>query len=496
MDKNSRKPYVFLCHIPSDREILEKITAILDSVNISYVSSCETDNMAELLREVSACLVLLSSNSAASRTFCNQISAVLQFKIPVIVLWEYNSKVELDLMMQIQNVPTITIDSNLKNELFRLLPRELMARENDMIKHCCRSAAQSFEDMQDGLALERMRRMQLERMQLEQMRAEIQEPKERGAEMCPSQSTASTWGSTNMPNKKEKKRDGLFSWLTRKKQEEDPIIPTPAIDSVQFSAVSGNDFTPGTYLSVDIVMYEDAHRQVVDNLLQSKNGKAQESRSGYHQVERNARIRVELSCPDFSLDTEAEERIWKGKYVTFSFAVKVPKDYSDSELLLKAKVYINDLIATTLNLVFKNGQQVQISRVDVVSAFVSYASQDRHRVAAIVQGMKKARPDMDIFFDVESLRCGQMWEDALWAEIDRRDVLFLCWSHFAKNSIWVEREWRYALEHKGKDVIEPIPIDTPDVCPPPLELQGKHFNDKMLYIINATSPNVGNSSVF
>ena len=36
----------------------------------------------------------------------------------------------------------------------------------------------------------------------------------------------------------------------------------------------------------------------------------------------------------------------------------------------------------------------------------SYASQDRKRVARVIQGMKLARPDMDIFFDVESLRSG------------------------------------------------------------------------------------------
>jgi hypothetical protein len=46
-------------------------------------------------------------------------------------------------------------------------------------------------------------------------------------------------------------------------------------------------------------------------------------------------------------------------------------------------------------------------------------------------------------------------------------------------------EWRYALKSKGEDCIEPIPIDSPEICPPPSELQQKHFNDKMLYIINA-----------
>ena len=63
--------------------------------------------------------------------------------------------------------------------------------------------------------------------------------------------------------------------------------------------------------------------------------------------------------------------------------------------------------------------------------------------AAIIQGMKKARPDLDVFFDVDSLRNGDDWERDLHEEIERRDVLFLCWSHFARESKWVmNAEWR------------------------------------------------------
>ena len=106
--------------------------------------------------------------------------------------------------------------------------------------------------------------------------------------------------------------------------------------------------------------------------------------------------------------------------------------------------------------------------------------------------MKKARPDMDVFFDVDSLRSGEDWEQALHQEIEKRDILFLCWSHFACDSKWVDAEWRYAFKKKGADCIEPVPIEPPDICPPPKELSHKHFNDKLLYIINANSDNTHN----
>ena len=92
---------------------------------------------------------------------------------------------------------------------------------------------------------------------------------------------------------------------------------------------------------------------------------------------------------------------------------------------------------------------------------------------------------MDIFFDIENLRSGDDWESVLRKEIENRDILYLCWSHNAKQSKWVDAEWRYALLCKGIDSIEPIPIEQPEICPPPEELKKLHFNDKMLFIINA-----------
>ena len=167
----------------------------------------------------------------------------------------------------------------------------------------------------------------------------------------------------------------------------------------------------------------------------------------------------------------------------------LPEEYSKRQVLFTATVYINDVIATRLKFIAKcfswHQQKINVLQEDVLSAFVSYASQDRHRVAMIIQGMKKARPDMDIFFDVESLRSGESWEDSLLSEIQKRDVLFLCWSQYASASKWVEAEWRYAYTHKGVESIEPIPLESPSNCPPPKELSKKHFNDRLLYVINA-----------
>lgn len=296
------------------------------------------------------------------------------------------------------------------------------------------------------------------------------------------------------PSKNNSKRSFLGFFKGKKKNDltsAGESVSPPRIDSVQFSAVAPNRVVPGKYLPINIVMYEDAFRKTVDDIVRSHEEGAKESKSGYQDVERNSLIKVTLTSPDVVIEDGEEEQKWAGKYLDFEFAAKIPNDFAEEQILFSATVYINDLIATKLKLILdcerKPKRNVTVTREDVVSAFVSYASQDRSRVAAIIQGMKKARPDMDIFFDIESLRSGQKWEEALKSEISNRDILFLCWSKFARDSKWVDMEWRYALESKGEDCIEPIPIDSPEVCPPPVELQQKHFNDRMLYIIKATA---------
>jgi hypothetical protein len=293
------------------------------------------------------------------------------------------------------------------------------------------------------------------------------------------------------PVSEKQEKGSLWNFLMgkKKKKEDDRIAPPPRMDSVQFSAVTSGKVQPGKYLPLNVVMYEEAFRSAVDEIVQSHGKDAKESKSGFHEVARDSVIKVVLASNDVAIEDGVEEQIWRGKYLDFSFVAKIPHDFAEDQILFSASIYVNDLPATKLKLIVdcdsKAKNTVSITRADILSAFVSYASQDRNRVAAIIQGMKKARPDMDIFFDVECLRSGQNWEAALRSEIESRDVLFLCWSKFARASKWVDMEWRYALESKGEDCIEPIPIDSPEICPPPSELQQKHFNDKMLYIINA-----------
>ena len=269
------------------------------------------------------------------------------------------------------------------------------------------------------------------------------------------------------------------------------VLEKPDVDirKAEFSVIAPKRLIKGDYSIIKVVMYEKTARDVVDSMLKELEENAQENRSGMYEVKDGAKIKVVITSPDIAIEDNVENGVWQGDHLIFYFSVLLPEQYDKHQLMMMATIYINEMIATKLKFVVKCfsvlEQKIEVSREDVLTAFVSYASQDRNRVATIIQGMKKARPDLDVFFDVDSLRSGEDWEQALHKEIEKRDVLYLCWSHNARESKWVDMEWRYALEKKGLECIEPVAIESPDSCPPPTELKNKYFNDKLLYIINS-----------
>lgn len=282
-----------------------------------------------------------------------------------------------------------------------------------------------------------------------------------------------------------------FFDFEKKEREHEEV----GIREVQFSAVAPKSFVKGEYAMVHLVMYENLFREEVEHLLRESETPQQETKSGILKAKTGSSIRIRLSSPNIAIEDNEETGIWQGKYLCFEFAVEIPENFQKRQILFIATVFINDVIASKLKFTAKchaaDEQNMTIVREDVLSAFVSYASQDRARVISVVQGMKKARPDMDVFFDIESLRSGENWEESLRTNIEKRDIFFLCWSRAARQSKWVDFEWRHALNTKGIEGIEPIPFDMPDLCPPPEELKGKHFGDKLIYIRDYTERSSG-----
>ncbi len=429
----SRVPYLYIICSRKDQQALEALKDILEAANIRFwyddgmVAGNDWEEVvADRLMNASGCILLMTPDAADSRAVRSELTLALGKGIPVHTL--VTGQVELPPGMRLQlGVNMLPMQGDYGEKLLRVLPPEVYTQTSEPEVPAAPPVSMPFPQP-------------------------VLRPVYSGESM-----------------------EAAF----------------PPVSDVQFSVVAEKKVTNGDYLMVDLYMYEEAYRHVVKEALAAAED-AKEARSGYHPVQDKSRVRVVLSSRDVPIGDGEEEQIWHGKYLHFTFAVEVPEDYAKKQIMLCAAVYVNDVITTRLKLVVncisQKSSRPVLTRQDILSAFVSYASQDRHTVAAIIQGMKKARPDLDIFFDIESLRSGEAWESALRTEIEKRDVLFLCWSRAASQSRWVDMEWRYALANKGQDAIEPVPIDSPDVCPPPAELSSKHFNDKMLYIIKATGP--------
>ena len=119
-----------------------------------------------------------------------------------------------------------------------------------------------------------------------------------------------------------------------------------------------------------------------------------------------------------------------------------------------------------------------MARQDVETAFVSYASRDFPMVSAFIQGMREMT-NADIFIDKERLKSGYQWKEQLKKEISDRDVFYLCWSTNASKSKYVDMEWRYAYQEKGRECIHTVPIEPAFVCKLPPELEDIHCSDQL-----------------
>lgn len=104
----------------------------------------------------------------------------------------------------------------------------------------------------------------------------------------------------------------------------------------------------------------------------------------------------------------------------------------------------------------------------VGGVFISYSSDDRPIVTAAARLLRAA--GARVFQDVVDLEFGSHWERALMQALDECERVMVFWSASAARSVWVEREWRCALQ-AGKRVV-PMQLDKTPLPPALAELHG------------------------
>ena len=212
---------------------------------------------------------------------------------------------------------------------------------------------------------------------------------------------------------------------------------------------------------------------------------------GPYPLQRGSRLSVRLKIDGLKCVDDHKWITWAGEIGSTAFVVEVPAGTAEGSYAGRASIRLNGGEIARMSFLVRVGtatrnvSEIPSQTTTHRSAFASYASQDRAAVLSRVQGMEAAYRGLDVFVDVVKLRSGQNWEQELKKHVVSADVFYLFWCRHAKSSEWVEKEWHWALQAKGEDFINPIPLETPDLAPPPQELAASHFNDPLLAFIAA-----------
>jgi hypothetical protein len=204
------------------------------------------------------------------------------------------------------------------------------------------------------------------------------------------------------------------------------------------------------------------------------------------KIVRGSVITVHVSLPGLMVEPDQDTILWEGEIGNCQFSVHVPESMSAGICQGQAVLSIDGFPTTKLFFEIRIASHstpvdklaIKVQRYHAV--FASYASEDTGAVLARIQGLRKARPDLDIFFAAAHIRPGEDWMERLRDEIVGRDALYLFWSKAASVSKYVDWEWRYAVKEHGIDFIDPVPLVNPNEVPPPTELSALHFNDWIL----------------
>lgn len=209
-------------------------------------------------------------------------------------------------------------------------------------------------------------------------------------------------------------------------------------------------------------------------------------------LSRKIKLDVQLQSPDVMIEDPVGALYWNGQYSVCEFIIMVPSDYSKPQVRLSARIYYGQALLQKTTLLVDLSESDQTYHPDHKngsSAFISYAHEDLEKVTGRIHGMWIRDPDYNLFLDIINMRKSEKFEPRLYAEIEKRDLFYLFWSRNAAASEWVNRELTHALKTKSKDAIEIIPLERPDVCPPPAGLEDLNSNNILLYLIdNSITP--------
>ena len=272
------------------------------------------------------------------------------------------------------------------------------------------------------------------------------------------------------------------------KPDAKPELPWDRVDLLHYSVSGPSSVPPGGSFLLEVWAHlRDQFDEVRELARQTTDEDVLRIRSkGPVEVPHGTKLTVDISVNGLDVDDPWDAIEWRGEVGNAVFAIRVPEDTALGKYRAKATIHAAGVRKTRLYFDIAVGKHegapgVVPIRVDRHRrAFVSYSRKDQKDVSSRLHGMSKIDPELKLEVDKLTLRSGEYWEKKLLGIIPICDVFYLFWSANAQKSEWVEREWRCALDWRGLDFIDPVPLVSPEEVPPPPELAAKHFDDWLL----------------
>jgi hypothetical protein len=242
---------------------------------------------------------------------------------------------------------------------------------------------------------------------------------------------------------------------------------------------------PGAAFVARFAAYTHAYRDKILRILET------EAPSAHHRLDldscrwrRNTRVTVRLVATAARVLNPVQTFYWNGRWNLLRFDVELANEEVSECTVLRFDIAVEGLpmisirpeieVRDKTDAVTARKRSLWVERTAPKSAFASYAQGDRREVLGRVRSLQ-IFTGIDVFLDCLSLRPGEKWKVKLQAEIRDREIFWLFWSRRARNSKWVDWEWRTALAAKTLNGIQPHPLESMELAPPPEELSDFQF---------------------
>ena len=184
-------------------------------------------------------------------------------------------------------------------------------------------------------------------------------------------------------------------------------------------------------------------------------------------LHRGSELLFEPWLEEARLDPERAWLRWEEPVHQVLFRFRVPAEADGRRLkgglrvflgvVLIGEVRFQITVSATTPVETRSPDPVGVTRYRQIFASYSHKDSDLVRKVADYLSVTGDR----YFIDVQTLRSGERWEQRLTELIDQADVFQLFWSANAMRSVFVRREWEYALTLGREGFIRPVYWEDP-----------------------------------